>query len=117
MGGLSRSKGIAFEREIARRFSVAGRTKVERELREVQQGNIGDLASDLPCAFQLKVGANPSVWKAVREAEAAAKGTGRYAIAIVRRNRSNTHPKMDLACLLLRDFESIMAELRVSQTW
>lgn len=117
MGKLSRTKGLAFEREIARRFSIAGRTKVERELHEVRDGNLGDLRSDLPLSIQCKVGTNPSVWKAVDEAEYAAKGEGLYAIAVVRRNRSQGRKKQDLVCMSLRDFEDILSELRARGVW
>ena len=117
MSKLSRRKGHDFEREIARRFSIAGRTKVERELHEVRDGNLGDLRSDLPLSIQCKVGANPSVWKAVDEAEYAAKGKGLYAIAVVRRNRATGRKKQDLVCMSLGDFEDILSELRAGGTW
>lgn len=117
MSKMSRRKGHDFEREVARRLSVAGRTPVERQLHEVRDGNLGDLVSDLPCVFQCKVGASPSVWKAVREADEATDGTGRYAVAIVRRNRAQGRPKQDVAVLPLEDFEMILAELRGMGVW
>lgn len=117
MSKLSRTKGHNFEREVARRFSVAGRTPVERELTEVRDGNVGDLKSDLPCVFQCKVGAAPSPWRAVQEADAASKGTGRYAIAVLRRNQAKGRPKQDIVAMPLEDFEGILADLRAGGVW
>lgn len=78
MGKLSRDKGARFERYIARRLNqqefVSG--DFRRELRETQQGNIGDVKDQhgtWPLVIQAKHKKVVDVKGAVREAELAAK--------------------------------------------
>lgn len=91
---------------------------VERELTEVRAGNVGDLTSALPCAFQLKCGKAPSPWRALREAVEAADGTGRFAVAILRRNAPSSHEQPeDVVLMPLSDFEEILSQLKASGAW
>ena len=118
MGKLSRRKGARFEREIARRLSAVTGSTVERNLEEVRAGNSGDLVSDLPCTFQLKCGKAPSVWRALKEAQEAADGTGQFAVAVVRRNASHSSEQPeDVAVLSLDDFTEILSQLVAGGVW
>lgn len=109
MGRVSRDKGARFEREIANMFVEWG-IRARRNLEEVRSGNRGDL--EFPdgegLAVQLKVGENPSVWKAIQEAVEAA-GPDDLPIAIVRRNQRGSRPKQDIAVLRLEDLLDLIA--------
>lgn len=83
------------ERWLAARFRRAGWSDAQRSLEEVRSGNCGDLVNVKPLAVQTKCGAAPSVWRALREARAAAD-PGDYAVAIVRRDCERAIAVMDL---------------------
>ena len=117
LGARSRRKGHDYERELARRFTEAGLPAV-RNLEEVRSGNSGDLlfTNGDPLCVQAKVGARPSVWNAVKEAEAAA-GPGIHPVAIVKRNGSGSRPAVELACMPLDDFLEIIGLLKAAEAW
>jgi len=118
MGASQRRKGAVFEREMARRIARCGNCCARRNITETQTGLASDIdAPDLPVTWQLKVGAKPNVWAAVREADEASNGTGNYAIAVVRKNKAKGRPKQDIAVLPLRDLESLIQELRGTGIW
>lgn len=96
MGKLSREKGAAFERRVANWLNaVLGTSESKdwkRELRETQQGNLGDVrdsAEEWPYVIQCKHMKQPSPFRALKEArEGALQSHGRQAfgIAIIRRH-------------------------------
>lgn len=77
MGGRSRRKGAAFERRVAKWLrEELGLGDFWRQTDETQQGNSGDVrdrSGSVPILLQVKKGAAPSPWKAIREAEEAAE--------------------------------------------
>ena len=111
MGKLSRNKGANFERRIANWMNTLGlrSTVWRRELRETQQGNIGDVrdsTGDYPIVIQCKHMKNPSPFRALEEAKVAAlKGRGRadLGVAMIRR-----HGGSDMVCMTPSLFGSMM---------
>lgn len=117
MGASSRRKGHAWELEVCRRLRGAGAKLAERTLTETRDGNVGDIDTDLPIVVQCKVGAAPNPWAALEEAEEAAEGRGRFAIAVVKRLRGNGRPGVELAVLPLADLEEIITQLVKGGVW
>lgn len=117
MGSRSLRKGKAWEREVARMLSEASGVECKRELTETREGNVGDIESPLPIAFQCKVGARPNIWTAVKEAEAAAAGTGRFAWAVTKRNGSGSRPPEMIVSMPLADALEILSQLRAGGAW
>ena len=117
MGALSIRKGKAFEREVARLFRDAG-IPAERNLEEVRGGNLGDivLPKDTPLTIQCKVGRQPPVYGALKEAEEAAP-PGHFPVALVRRNGAGSRPSDDVAVLRLEDFIELVGLLRLAGVW
>ena len=74
MSAYQRTKGHAWEREVARDLTAAtGGLPHKRVLVETRDGNSGDVrCPDQPFVYQCKVGARPNVKEAVEEARAAA---------------------------------------------
>ncbi len=124
MGKLSREKGARYERAIANWMQLVASVFSDwrRELRETQQGNIGDVYDSKrthPIVIQTKHMKRPSPFGAWREARKGAKKRG-YSedsgVAIIRRHGGETivimSPAM-FACLLHDsdklpfDFESV----------
>ena len=66
-------------------FRGIGWPDAGRTLNESRDGNCGDLVHVKPFAAQMKCGAAPSPWRALREAVAAAD-PGDYPVAILKRN-------------------------------
>lgn len=116
MGARSTRKGKAWERQCARIFTEAG-IPTERCLTEARDGNVGDLEfpTGLPLTAQCRVGARPSVWRALKDAEAAA-GPDTLPVALVRRNGAGSRPSEDVAVLRLPDLVGLVAEL-VERGW
>lgn len=83
MSGLSRRKGVAFERAIARELTEWTGEAHKRVLVESRDGNSGDVKSRMPFTYQCKCGARPNVFAAVKEAEHAAGSD--FAVAVVHR--------------------------------
>lgn len=112
MGAMSRRKGAAFERGVARMLSDAIGAPCMRNLEEVRSGNSGDilLPSHVPYSVQCKVGAAPPVWRAIVEARAAAK-PGQVPLAIVRRNGAGSRPAEDLALLPVDAFVALLSSV------
>jgi hypothetical protein len=117
MGARSRRKGAAFEREVARLFREAG-VPAERNLSECRTGNAGDLELPpwCPLSVQVKVGARPNPYAALREAREAA-GAARVPVAVVRMNGRGATPPEDLAVLPLEEFLDLVRGLRASRWW
>lgn len=114
MGKLSRDKGAAWERECCAMLHQATGREFKRSLEEVREGNTGDIQSDMPIAFQCKVGAEPRVWQAVSEAVDAAL-PHEYAVALVRRNQRGKRDKQDIAVIPLDDFMEILGMLALEK--
>lgn len=100
----------------------AGADCAERVLEEPRDGNVrGDIATDLPLVVQCRVGAAPSPWKALADAQEAAGATNgggrRHAVGIVKRNRGNGRQAVAMAVLPLADFESIVRDLVNADVW
>lgn len=117
MGARSRRKGVGFEREVAQRFRESG-IPADRTLTETRDGNVGDLTfpDGLPLVVQARCGAEPSPWRALRDAVAAA-GPGLHPVGILRRNQRAGRPKVDAAILPLDDFLEMVEGLRESGRW
>jgi len=113
MGKLSRDKGAAFERRVANWLNaVLGTSESrdwKRELRETQQGNIGDVrdtTESYPFVIQCKHMKKPSPFKALQEArEGALRSHGRPedGVAIVRR-----HGGEDMVCMGVGTFGALV---------
>lgn len=111
MGRLSRNKGAAFERLIAKWMNMLGLWCADwrRELRETQQGNIGDVRDYMrawPLRIQCKHMKKPSPFKALREAkEAASRGDEPewFGVAMIRR-----HGGEDMVCMDPRLFGALI---------
>lgn len=112
MGRLSREKGRAFEREMAARFRTIPGVEAQVELRETQQGNLGDLRLNLPLAVQCKVGIQPPVYEALREAQAVSQRG--LCVALIRKNQGKGSPKADLAVLPLDQYFQILRLLHMN---
>lgn len=112
MSRRSRRKGHDFEREIARRLSDATGLDYQRVLVEPRDGNSGDVdAPGSAFTFQCKVGARPSVWRALSEAQEAAPES-RTPVGVVKRNGSGRHdPAEEVAILNLSDFLELAGRL------
>lgn len=85
MGAHQRNKGARFERAVARWLRVlAG--EFHRQTDEPQQGNVGDIkSSKWPLSIQAKHQKQPSPWRALAEAEEAAR-VEEIPIAMIRRH-------------------------------
>jgi len=102
MGGLSRMKGANFERKIAKWLNSQELESAVfvRELRETQQGNIGDVPDQenmVPFIHQVKHMKTPSPFRALKEAkEAAVKRHGEemFGVALIRRDGGE-----DMVCI------------------
>ena len=115
MGARSRRKGQVWERECAALFTEAG-IPTERNLSECRSGNAagpGDLLfpPDVHLAAQCRVGAEPSPWRALRDARTAALAVGPdvVPVALLRRNRRGARGPEDIAVLPLRDLVALIA--------
>lgn len=118
MGARSRTKGAAFEREVAERIREATGLSALRTLSECRDGNSGDIqCPGLPIAWQCKVGARPDIYGAVAEASEVADPKEHYAVAVVKRNGSRHKPADELAVLPLADFLEIVGLLRGVGAW
>src|SRR5688572_19992089 len=106
MGKLSRTKGHAFERSLARRFREMGWPEAARTLHETRDGNCGDLVHVKPFSVQAKCGAAPSVWKALSEAVLAAD-PGDYSVAVLKRDRA-----VPIVAMTLDDFCELVGKLK-----
>lgn len=113
MGKRSRNKGAAWERDVAFRFRESG-IDAERCLTETRDGNVGDLTfpNGEPVVVQAKCGARPPIYDAIREAVEAADGTGKYPVAIIKRNGAGQRPADEFACIPLDSFFDIVKALR-----
>ncbi len=107
MGKLQRNKGAAWERTVANRLTAATGVTCRRQLIETQQGNCGDIATELPISVQCKVGVTPPVWSALQEAVAVAK-PGHLPVAILKKNGDRGTPPMEVAVIRLEDLISLL---------
>lgn len=117
MGAHSRRKGAKWERDVARMFREAG-IPAERNLTECRTGNAGDLVLPewCPLSVQVKVGARPNPYEALREARESA-GEGRVPVAVLRLNGQGARPPEDMAVLPLEEFLDLVRGLRASGWW
>lgn len=107
MSKLSRTKGHNFEREIAERLRQIPGVTAKRCLIETQQGNQGDIITNLSLSIQCKVGAVPPIYPAIDQAVEAAR-PGQIPVAVIRRN-ARAGKKYDLVVLRLEDFLTTFA--------
>jgi hypothetical protein len=119
MGKRSRRKGADWERELSRRFTEQFGVPVQRNLEEVRSGNSGDLVIPdiLPIVVQAKVGERPSPYKALKEAQDVADGTGKYPIGMLKVNGAGMRRAQEVAILRLEDVFDWMRQLREFQVW
>lgn len=95
-----------WEREVAR--DLGG----ERNLEESRSGGCEDVvAHGLLFSVQAKHGKRPRIYSAVREAEEAAAGTDRLAVAAVMRSHGKGRASDKLAVLPWGDFLSLVERL------
>lgn len=123
MGKRSRTKGHAWEREVANRLTEATGVECKRCLVETREGNSGDIQSDLPYAVQCKVGASPNPIGAYLEAmEVALTSPPMHRgdrlplpiepIAIIKRNAARGKPKVEVAVI---SFDHLLRLLSLEQ--
>ena len=86
MGKLSRTKGKRTELECVQLWRQAGFPFARRNLTQFQERSGRDLLNTEPFLVQIKAGANPSVWQALKEAEGEAKKE-EIPVAMVKRDR------------------------------
>ena len=104
MGGLSRRKGVRFEREMVLRFREA---MPDTEIRRGLQARGGDEVADIDCPVfwpELKRGKKPNIRAALRQAADAAP-KGRIPVAVVRDDRADA-----MVTLALDDFLELVSE-------
>lgn len=82
---MSRSKGVAWERHVAKLFTEQLGSPYERVLTETRDGNSGDVLG-IQYIVQCKVGAAPNPLGALQEAVGAADQIERVPIAVVRKH-------------------------------
>ena len=115
-GAASVRKGKVWEREVARRLTeLTGRTH-ERVLTETRDGNVGDVTGGTPLVIQCKCKGTIDASGAVREAQEAAHGTGRFAVAYLKRTRRGT-PKEEIVALPREDWDEIVGLLVHNGVW
>ncbi len=102
VGRLSRAKGHQFERDCCKMLTDATGIEHKRVLIETREGNSGDIDSGATGRFQYqcKVGANPPIYDAVRQAEMVAGGC-ELPVALIRRNAAPGRRRSDLAVMPL----------------
>lgn len=115
-GAASRRRGHDWEREVSRDLSSLYGVQAERILDETREGNSGDVGSNLPLAVQCKNQRQPSVWRALREAEEAA-GPGEHPVAAVRRRHGQGKPSERVAVLRWEDFVELLELLVACGAW
>ena len=117
MGRLSREKGARWERRLANWMNALrlGSLDWRRELRETQQGNVGDvreITGQHPLVIQGKHEKQPSPWKATTEAREGAttsEGNALFGVACIRR-----HGGEDLVCMRPDTFAVLLEALRAA---
>ena len=108
MGKMQREKGKRNERECARELRAVTGHDFQRVLREVRDGNVGDVrSSSCPIVVQVKSGQNPPIRRALQEALEAAQ-EGEWAIAKIKKDRQGSLAVMRWSDLML--LLHIMAE-------
>lgn len=111
MGALSRRKGVAWERQVARQLSATTGHVFERVLTESRTGNSGDVRSDRhPLVVQAKSGKAPSPWKALSEA-VAVSAPHEIPVGILHRDRAPGRQAADVAVLRLDDFLALLTKV------
>lgn len=112
MGKLSRTKGHNFEREVAaliNAFNPGARAK--RVLIETREGNSGDVENALGWCVQCKVGAQPPIYDAVREAQEAAREDD-IPMAFIRRNAAPSRGKAEFVVIPIDAFFRLLNDTR-----
>lgn len=104
MGKLSRSKGVAWERHVAKFLTEQFGTPYERVLSETRDGNSGDVVG-IRYLVQCKVGAAPNPLGALQEAVEAAGPIERIPVAIIRKHvKSGNRKPIDAVVMRLDDW-------------
>jgi hypothetical protein len=118
MTKLSRTKGANWERACCHLLRQAG-VRAERNLNESRHGLESDLdVANAPLTVQCKTGANPSVWRAVSEADRAGQQTGGFAVALVHRDqRRPGESAQEIAAMPLDDWLSLVGLLKGMGIW
>lgn len=117
-GKRSRTKGIAYERDVAQRLSAVLGTSCVRVLRETRDGNSGDIdCPGYPLSVQCKIGQRPNPWKAVAEAKEVADKKKFYAIAFTKKNGAGPRPAQEIASMPASDLLEILEMLKESGMW
>jgi hypothetical protein len=86
MSKYQRNKGRRSEQQAAELWRKIGFPFCRRNISQYQERSGRDLVNTEPYLVQIKVGANPSIWKALREAQAEAK-KDEIPLAMVKRDR------------------------------
>jgi hypothetical protein len=112
MSKLSRTKGLAFERECAAILNTIPGATAERNLTETRDGNSGDLVNNLGYAIQCKIGAAPPIWTGLAEAVAASKGA--VPVLMASRNRAKGRPRTDIVVMRRDDWITLVTHARAA---
>lgn len=112
MGARSRRKGAAWEREVGARLSEATGVSFTRNLEQVRTGG-ADLENELGFVVECKVGAQPPVWGALEQVQAARRDGDRIAFAVIRRNAAKGRAKQDAVVLTFDDFLELVRAARL----
>lgn len=112
MGKLSRSKGVAWERHVAKLLTQQFGTPYERVLTETRDGNSGDVLG-IQYLVQCKVGAAPNPLGALSEAVEAAERLDRTPVAIIRKHvKSGNRKPIDAVVMRLDDWLALVLSER-----
>ena len=119
VGKLSRTKGHAWEREVAGMLRHAGDPSAARNLEEVRYGNSGDIICDrFPLIVQCKTGKRPPIYTGLAEAIEASKGTGKIPMLVAHRDAPKPFTDADnLAVFRLDDIIDLFRELHEIGHW
>ena len=95
LGKNAARTGADWEREWIRDFHTATGVKLDRQLKERREGNLGDIEihADVPCVFQCRKRKDVSLFSALADAQEAAEYHqvhGHYPVAVLQKRTGST---------------------------
>jgi hypothetical protein len=116
---MSYRKGEQGENEVCQFLTENDLIEAQRNLSERRSGDKGDLDTNLPVQFEIKAKKQPSVWKAVEQAQEASELTerGDYSVAFLRRKNGRGKESDRLVAMPWDDFREIAEKLVAEGIW